>query len=113
MKHPIKASISLGLLLAIALMVRQPESIISPLIADYGKPMPMQTQPVLIADALQGDDPHGPDPHDEIHDKALPSNQAAKDRKPTDDVYGGHELDERKASKKIDDDRFAADPRRN
>ena len=81
-------------------------------VSNYGGQLPTQTQPVLIADQYQGDDPHGPDPHDEIHDKGLPSNQAKDERKPTDDVYGGHELDEaKKRDYDKDKDRFAADPR--
>ncbi|MBU6450761.1 MAG: hypothetical protein KGS72_03210 [Cyanobacteria bacterium REEB67] len=79
---------------------------------NHGGQIPRQTQPLLIADKDQGDDPHGPDPHDEIHDKGLPSNQARDERKPTDDVYGGHELDEaKKRDYNKDRDRFAADPR--
>jgi hypothetical protein len=81
-------------------------------VSNYGGQIPTQTQPILIADQYQGDDPHGPDPHDEIHDKGLPSNQARDEHKPTDDVYGGHELDEaKKRDYNKDRDRFAADPR--
>jgi hypothetical protein len=37
----------------------------------------------------RGADPHGPDVHDEVHDKALPANKADERRQAPTDVYGG------------------------
>jgi hypothetical protein len=37
----------------------------------------------------RGADPHGPDVHDEIHDRALPANRLEEERKAPTDVYGG------------------------
>lgn len=90
MSHPI-------LPLAIALGVVMPHVDLNPTSKDPISCMKNNQSIILIARSRAGDDPHGNDPHDEVHDDDLPANDkrdmpAVKDDgdyKAPKDQYGG------------------------
>jgi len=45
--------------------------------------------PVVVADAGNGADPHGNDPHDEHHDAGLPERQRDQEQRDRQDPRGG------------------------